>query len=220
MTTSNPAAGSAVVALAHLGGVETLRADTALGSAVPVPAPAAPAPAPTPAPVAARAKADDPDAKKARRKAKAKKRDDDDNGDDDPNEDEDSDADEDDDEDMSASSVTGRARRRERRRCAAIFDAAGSLNVVGARRLAAHYAFETRLPRKAAIASLRVAAESLPARPAATATAAPRRTLDERIAAEGIAVVPPTDTPQRAEQPGDRILRARAKALGQKGAPS
>jgi hypothetical protein len=182
MTTATSSAGDTAVHLAHLSGT------TALHSGSVPPAPPAATAASAPAQPRAEDDDEDEDAKRAkaqRRRTKARKRDEDDDGDDDPDEDED----EDEEEDMKASSVTGRARMRERRRLSAIFAAGADLNVTGARELAQHFAFETSMPRKQAIAALKSAAAALP-KPGATQA---RRGLTERMQEAAVPNVPGND---------------------------
>jgi len=120
--------------------------------------------------------------KKAKKAGKAKKAEGDgeDAGDDDAGDD-DADAEDEDDEEKAS------ARARERGRCAAIFsDPAAALNPVAA----AELAFNTNMPRSAAINLLRVTASAMPQAPAQATTPSPLGRLDERMASSRVAPVP------------------------------
>ncbi|MCE2577541.1 hypothetical protein LDL36_03280 [Komagataeibacter sp. FNDCR1] len=120
--------------------------------------------------------------KKAKKAGKAKKAEDDgeDAGDDDAGDD-DADAEDEDDEEKAS------ARARERGRCAAIFsDPAAALNPVAA----AELAFNTNMPRSAAINLLRVTASAMPQAPAQASAPSPLGRLDERMASSRVAPVP------------------------------
>lgn len=121
-------------------------------------------------------------AKKAKKSGKAKKAEDDgeDTGDDDAGDD-DADAEDEGDEEKAS------ARARERGRCAAIFgDPAAALNPVAA----AELAFNTNMPRSAAINLLRVTASAMPQAPVQAATPSPLGRLDARMASSRVAPVP------------------------------
>ncbi|MBV0888130.1 hypothetical protein KTQ54_06200 [Komagataeibacter oboediens] len=131
---------------------------------------------------------DDPPPRKSRKSKKAKKagkakkaEDDGDEAGDDDAGDDDADAEDEGDEEKAS------ARARERGRCAAIFsDPAAALNPVAA----AELAFNTNMPRSAAINLLRVTASAMPQAPVQASTPTAISRLDERMASSRVQPVP------------------------------
>lgn len=119
--------------------------------------------------------------KKAKKAGKAKKAEDDGEDAGDDAGDDDADAEDEDDEEKAS------ARARERGRCAAIFsDPAAALNPVAA----AELAFNTNMPRSAAINLLRVTASAMPQAPAQPSSPSAISRLDERMASSRVQPVP------------------------------
>ncbi|GBQ52239.1 hypothetical protein ACM0P6_02865 [Komagataeibacter sucrofermentans] len=133
--------------------------------------------------------------RKAKKAGKAKKAEDDgdDAGDDDAGDD-DADAEDEDDEEKAS------ARARERGRCAAIFsDPAAALNPVAA----AELAFNTNMPRSAAINLLRVTASAMPQAPVQASAPSALNRLDERMASSRVQPVPTRRESSRQNGGGD-----------------
>jgi hypothetical protein len=140
------------------------------------------------------------EAKKAKASKKAEDPDDKDEDPDAEDEEEEVDAEED---EKKEDSNAKKARKAERTRCAAIFKAAAAANRPD---MAAHFAFETNLSAKAAIAALTVAA-------APFASLAPKKpSLAVRMAEQANPVVGAGDTdPNRELTPAQRLAAAAGK---------